>query len=247
MQLQGKSALVTGATSGIGQATAILLAREGARVALCGRRSERLQETARLIVAAGGTVLPLTMDVRGEGDCNEAVGKAVAEFGGLDVLVNNAGVMLLGSILNADTEDWRRMVDTNIMGLMYCTHAALPHMIAARSGHVVNISSTAGRTVRAGAGVYNLTKWGVGAFSEALRQEVHSHNVRVTIIEPGIVATELRDHITNENAKAAIETMARSITQLTSEDVARAIVYAVTQPTHVNVNEILLRPTQQAM
>ncbi len=247
MQLKGKTALVTGATSGIGQVTAIMLAGEGANVVVCGRREDRLQQTMASIASLGSSVLPIQMDVTREAECDAAVAKAVDTFGSIDILVNNAGVMLLGPIHEADTEDWRRMVDTNVMGVLYCTHAALRYMMPAKSGHIVNISSTAGRTVRAGAGIYNLTKWGVNAFSEALRQEVHAHNIRVTIVEPGIVATELRDHITHQQAKSAIEATANSITQLTSEDVARAILYATTQPSHVNVNEILIRPTEQAM
>ncbi len=247
MQLTGKTAFVTGATSGIGKATAILLAEQGASVAICGRRADRLEETAASIASRGGTSLALEMDVTVEEDCKNAVARAADTFGSLDILVNNAGVMLLGPIHEANTQDWRRMVETNVMGLLYCTHAALPYMTAAKSGHIINISSTAGRTVRAGAGVYNLTKWGVNAFSEALRQEVYSNNIRVTIVEPGIVATELRDHITHQQAKSSIETLASSITQLTPEDVARAILYAATQPSHVNVNEILMRPTEQAM
>ena len=145
----------------------------------------------------------------------------------------------------ADTEDWRRMVNTNVLGLMYATHAALPIMKAQGEGHIVNISSVAGRLAQAGSGVYNATKWAVGGFSEALRQEVHNDKIRVTIIEPGAVATELTDHITNPEAKQRVKTWVQSLTPLESEDIAAAIVYAVTQPLRVNVNEILIRPTDQ--
>ena len=171
--------------------------------------------------------------------------KTRAEYGRLDILVNNAGVMLLGPIAGANTEDWRRMVNINLLGLMYATHAALPVMKEQGEGHIINISSVAGRTARAGAAVYNATKWGVGAFSEALRQEVYKDKIRVTIIEPGAVATELTEHITNPETKEKTQAWVQSMKQLESEDIAAAIVYAVTQAPHVNVNEILIRPTEQ--
>jgi len=173
------------------------------------------------------------------------VDKAQAELGRVDILVNNAGVMLLGPIDGADTEDWRRMVNLNVLGLMYATHAVLPLMKAQGEGHIINISSVAGRTASANVGVYNATKWGVGAFSEALRQEVHKDKIRVTVIEPGIVATELGEHITNTEVKERLQARVAAMTPLESEDIAAAIVYAVTQPPRVNVNEILIRPTDQ--
>jgi len=245
-KLAGKVALVTGASSGIGRATALALAGAGARVAAVARRADRL---ASLVSDIGGDdrAIALEADVTDEAAINRAVADAHARWGRLDVLVNNAGVMLLGPIEAADTEDWRRMMDTNVLGLMYATHAALPIMRAQRSGDVVNISSTAGRTARAGIGAYNASKWAVNAFSEALRQECVPHRIRVTVIEPGIVATELREHITNAQAKADIEKRAQSLTQLRSEDIAAAILYAVSQPAHVCVNEILIRPTEQVM
>ena len=171
--------------------------------------------------------------------------KAKDEYGRVDILVNNAGVMLLGPIDGANTEDWRRMVNTNLLGLMYATHAVLPIMKAQGGGHIVNISSTAGRIANATAGVYAATKFGVGAFSEALRKEVYQDKIRVTIIEPGATATELSDHITDVKTKTGIKEWVGSMTPLESEDIAAAIVYAVTQPPHVNVNEILVRPTEQ--
>ncbi len=244
-KLSGKTALVTGASSGIGEATALQLAAEGALVAIAARRADRLEALAARIETLGGKALPLVGDVCIEEDARRMVEALTASAGRIDILVNNAGVMLLGPILHADTEDWRRMVNTNVLGLLYCTHAALPHMAEAKSGHIVNISSVAGRTARAGAAVYNATKWGVGAFSEALRQEALAHKIRVTIIEPGLVATELRDHITHQESKQSINAWAESLTQLTSEDIAASVVYAVTQPWHVNVNEILIRPTEQ--
>ncbi len=246
-KLNGKVAIVTGATSGIGEATAYALASEGAVVAITGRRVERLEQVKNKIVETGGVAITVCGDVQNEQDAVRMVEEAYSHSGRLDILVNNAGVMLLGPILDASTEDWRRMINTNLLGLMYTTHAALKYMVKMESGHIVNISSTAGRTVRASAGVYNATKWGVGAFSEALRQEVHGKNIRVTIIEPGLVETELRDHITHESTKSAINKMADEIRQLKSEDIANSIVYALKQPDHVNVNEILIRPTDQLL
>lgn len=244
-KLSGKVALVTGATSGIGEATAYALASEGAVVAISGRRMDRLEKVSMNIVDLGGQAISICGDVQNEADAARMVEQAYSHSNHLDILINNAGVMLLGPILDATTEDWRRMVNTNLLGLMYTTHAALKYMVKMEQGHIVNISSTAGRTVRATAGVYNATKWGVGAFSEALRQEVHGKNIRVTIIEPGIVETELREHITDETTKKAINKMADGMRQLKSEDIANSIIYALTQPDHVNVNEILIRPTDQ--
>ena len=244
-KLEGKVALVTGASSGIGEATALALAREGAKVVIAARRADRLEALAKRIRDEGGEACAVVADVAREEEARSMVVSANAAWGRLDILVNNAGVMLLGPILDADTEDWRRMIGTNVLGLMYATHAALPLMKAQGSGHVVNVSSVAGRTARAGAGVYNASKWGVGAFSEALRQEVYKDKIRVTIIEPGAVATELTDHVTHAETKQQIQAFVQSMTPLESEDIAAAIVYAVTQPDRVNVNEILVRPTEQ--
>ena len=199
--LDGRVALVTGASSGIGWATAVALAEQGAAVAAGARRVERLEELRTQVEGAGGRLLPLELDVTDADACRAAVDRTVAELGGLDVVVNNAGVMLLGPVVGADTSDWRRMVETNLLGLMHVTDAALPHLLEAGRGDVVQMSSVAGRTVSAGSGVYNATKWAVNAFSEALRQEVTQRGVRVTLVEPGAVATELTDHITSEEAR----------------------------------------------
>jgi NADP-dependent 3-hydroxy acid dehydrogenase YdfG len=244
-KLSGKVAIVTGASSGIGKATALALAAEGAKVAIAARRGDLLEQVASQIEQIGSQALTIVADITDEAQANSIVQKANAEFGRVDILVNNAGIALLGKIANADTSDWRRMIDLNLLGLMYCTHAALPIFQAQKSGHIVNISSVAGRTIRVGIGVYNVTKWGVNAFSEALRQEVYQDNIRVTIIEPGLVDTEINNHITDQEAKAAIVARKNSLTALQSEDIAGAIIYAVTQPKHVNVNEILIRPTEQ--
>ncbi|MBV9688412.1 MAG: SDR family NAD(P)-dependent oxidoreductase [Ktedonobacteraceae bacterium] len=244
-KLHGKVALVTGASSGIGEATALALAAEGAYVALAARRVERLEAVVKRIEDSGGQAIAIIADVANEKQTQEMVQAAHTKWGHLDILVNNAGLMLLGPIEGADTEDWRRMVNVNLLGLMYATHAVLPIMKGQSGGHIVNISSVAGRTITPGNAVYNTTKWGVGAFSEALRQEVHAHHIRVTIIEPGVVETELVEHITDPKAKEETQQFYQAIHGLQSEDIAAAIVYAVTQPPHVSVNEILIRPTEQ--
>ncbi|MFE2752652.1 SDR family NAD(P)-dependent oxidoreductase [Actinosynnema sp. NPDC059335] len=242
--LRDKVALVTGASSGIGEATAVALAREGAAVVIAARRVERLRALEERLAGDGARVLSIALDVTDEAACRDAVARTVEVFGGLDVLVNNAGVMLLGPVEGADTTDWTRMVSTNLLGVLFLTHAALPHLVA-RKGSVVQVSSTAGRVARAGTAVYNATKFGVNAFSEALRQEVTQRGVRVVVVEPGVVETELREHITNQAAKEDITARARAMRQLQAEDVAAAVCYAVTQPDHVSVNEILVRPTDQ--
>ena len=244
-QLAGKVALVTGASSGIGEATAVALSAEGAAVAIAARRVDRLEALKGKLEADGATVLALELDVTDEAACSRAVERTVAGLGGLDIVVNNAGVMLLGPIEGADTEDWRRMIDTNVYGLIYLTHAALPHLLAHGGGHVVQVSSVAGRVARAGSGVYNATKFAVNAFSESLRQEVTTRGVRVTMVEPGAVATELQSHITHADTKAGIEQWIGGMRPLQADDIARAVVYAVTQPPHVSVNELLIRPTDQ--
>ena len=243
--LSGRVALVTGASSGIGEATAVALAQAGAAVAIGARRADRLDALAAKLRDDGARVLTLDLDVTDEAACRDAVARTRAELGGLDVLVNNAGVMLLGTIVGADVEDWRRMLSTNVLGLMYMTHAAIDGMVEQGSGDVVNISSVAGRTARKGAGVYNASKWAVNAFSESLRQEVTTRGVRISLVEPGAVATELTDHITQPDAKAASQRMYTEMTPLQADDVARAILYVVSQPPHVAVNEVLVRPTEQ--
>src|SRR3954449_1169602 len=243
--LADKVALVTGASSGIGAATALALAEAGAAVAIGARRKDRLTDLAARLRDGGARVLELDLDVTQEVACTEAVARTRSELGGLDVLVNNAGVMLLGTIVGADTEDWRRMIQTNVLGVMYMTHAAIEGMVAQGSGDIVNMSSVAGRQARKGAGVYNASKWAVNAFSESLRQEVTGRGVRVGLVEPGAVATELTDHITQPDAKAASQEMARTMTRLQAEDIARAVLYLVTQPPYVAVNEVLVRPTDQ--
>jgi clavulanate-9-aldehyde reducatase len=243
-RLAGRTALVTGASSGIGRAIALALAEAGARVAVGARRRDRLTALAARIEEVGADALPLDLDVTDEAACRRAVEQTVEELSGLDILVNNAGLMLLGQVEGADTEDWRRMVDTNVLGLMYMTHAALPHLIE-RRGAVVQLSSSSGRVARSGSAVYSASKFAVNAFSESLRQEVTARGVRVVVVEPGVVETELRDHITDPAAKERITAAAASVRQLQPEDVAAAVTYAVSQPEHVAVNELFIRPVDQ--
>ncbi|MFF7602505.1 SDR family NAD(P)-dependent oxidoreductase [Streptomyces mirabilis] len=240
--LEGKTVLVTGASSGIGQATALALSKAGARVAIGARRADRLKDLAQ---DAPGEILALDLDVTDRQSVQDAVTATVDHFGTLDALVNNAGVMLSGMILNADTTEWTRMVDTNLLGSMYTVHAALPHLLESK-GAVVQISSTSGRTASAGGGVYAATKFGITAFAEALRQEVTTQGVRVIVVEPGMVSTELATHITDPAMQTMAKNYAESMRTLQADDIAAAVLYALSQPEHVAVNEILIRPTDQA-
>ena len=245
--LSGCTALVTGASSGIGEATARELARHGARVALVARRRDRLEALAAEI---GDAAVVVEADVSDRADAERAVAEAVEQLGRLDVLVNNAGVMLLGPVEGAPVDEWDRMVQVNLLGLLYCTSAALPHLLrAAEDGprqvaDVVNVSSVAGRVARSGSGVYNATKFGVGAFSESLRQEVTQRHVRVSLVEPGAVETELAGHNRPEVLEGIRKRFA-DMERLQSPDIADAIAYVVTRPRHVAVNELLVRPTEQ--
>jgi NADP-dependent 3-hydroxy acid dehydrogenase YdfG len=244
-KLDGKVAVVTGASSGIGEATAEALAAEGAAVVVAARREDRLADLVERIRGNGGRVLAAASDVADESQAHGLIQKAVEEFGGVDILVNNAGVMLLSSVGKGLSEEWRRMFDVNVMGLLYATDAAIEAMRRQGGGHLVNISSLAGRKVtRESSGVYAGSKFAVGAISEGLRQELLQDNIRVTIIEPGAVETELPNHITDEDARESLGGLL-DLEILQSEDIAGAIVYAVTQPARVSVNEILIRPTQQ--
>jgi clavulanate-9-aldehyde reductase len=241
--LAGRVAAVTGASSGIGAATATALSRAGATVALAARRRDRLEELAEQLE---GEASVHEVDVADEAQARSFIEQAHAQHGGLHVLVNNAGVMLLGPVAGADTGEWRRMLDVNLWGLLVCTHAALPLIAASGGGDIVNVSSVAGRRADAGGAVYNLTKFGVHAFSEALRQEALHAGVRVTVIAPGMVDTELQGHNTNPVVLSAIEkARERTGEALKAEDVADTILYAVTRPRHVDLNEILVRPTGQ--
>jgi NADP-dependent 3-hydroxy acid dehydrogenase YdfG len=237
-ELSGKVVAITGASSGIGAATAVACARAGASVALAARRKDRVDELAARI---GGSALAFATDVTDEDQCRAFVDGAAAELGRLDVLVNNAGVMHLGPIEGAPTDEWRRMVNVNVLGLLYCTHAALPHMRRQGAGHVVNVSSVGGRVVGHWSGVYSATKFAVGAISEALRRETMDAGIRVTVIEPGRVETELREHVRPEILEQLGGVFA-NVTPLTAEEIADTIVWALTQPPNVSVSEVLVRP-----
>ncbi|MCU1499475.1 MAG: short-chain dehydrogenase/reductase [Acidimicrobiales bacterium] len=249
-RLHDTVALVTGASSGIGAATARSLAAEGATVVVAARRKDRLDDLVASIGADGGTAVAVESDVTSRDHAVALVDGVVADHGRLDIVINNAGVMLNGPIEDAPVDEWERMVDLNIKGLLYVAHTALPHLLRAaeaeprRVADLVNISSVAGRLARLGSGVYNLTKHGVGAFSESLRQEVTERHVRVALVEPGAVATELATHMRPE----ILATMAKRFEGkeiLTAEDIAESITFVVTRPRRMAVNEILIRPTEQ--
>lgn len=249
-RLDGTVAIVTGASSGIGHATAGALARNGATVVAAARRKDRLDDLVREIEAGGGAAFAVECDITDRAQAEALVATTVDRFGRLDTLVNNAGVMLLGPIVDAPFDEWDRMIDLNVRGLLACTHAALAHLVAAaeteprRVADVVNVSSVAGRVARSGSGVYNLTKHGVGAVSESLRQEVAKRHVRVSLVEPGATLTELGTHVRPEVRAASFQRFA-CVERLGAEDIADAIAYVVTRPRNVAVNEILIRPTEQ--
>ena len=244
--LEGQVAAITGASSGIGEATAIAFARAGAKVSLAARRADRIEALAKKIADQGGQAEAFPTDVSREDEARAFIDGTRERLGRVDILVNNAGVMLLGPVIGADTAEWRRMVEVNMLGLLYCTHAVLPIMGEQGSGHIVNVSSVAGRHANFGSAVYNLTKFGVNGFSEALRQELTPANVRVTVIEPGFVATELQSHNTHPMVLEAMERMREEIGEpLEPEDIAEAILYAVASPRRVSVNEVMVRPTGQ--
>jgi NADP-dependent 3-hydroxy acid dehydrogenase YdfG len=249
-RLTGTVALVTGASSGIGEATAVALAEQGAAVALAARRTDRLESLASKIQGDGGRALVIAADITEEAQARAAIDRTVSELGRLDTLINNAGVMLLGPAVDAPLEEWEQMVQINLLGLLYCAHAAMPHLLRAagdgprRVSDMVNISSVAGRVARSGSAVYNATKHGVGAFSEALRQEVTRRHVRVSLVEPGAVATELASHNRPE-VQAGLRQRFDNMERMQAADIADAIRYIVTRPRHMAINEMLIRPTDQ--
>jgi len=250
--LDGTVALVTGASSGIGEATARALAVAGASVALVARRADRLNKLAADIAADGGRAIVSETDVTDPAQARAAIEDTVRKLGRLDTVINNAGVMLLGPIEGAPVEEWERMVHLNLLGLLYVAHAALPHLLKTAEqaprhvADIVNISSVAGRVARRGSGVYNLTKFGVGAFSESLRQEVTGRHVRVSLVEPGAVETELTSHLRPEIKEQTAKRLA-NIERMHAEDISDAIMYIVTRSRRVAVNEMLIRPTDQEM
>src|SRR5436305_4483896 len=244
--LDGRRIAITGASSGIGEATALLMAREGAAVALGARREDRLEDLRSRIEGDGGTAVSLAADVADEESAHRFVRGAHEALGGLDGLINNAGLMLLGPVEGTDAEQWRQMVDVNLLGLLYCTQVAIPLLRDGGGGDIVNISSVAGRVANPGSAVYNLTKWGVVGFSEALRKEVAHSGIRVAVIEPGFVDTELQGHNEVPAVREAIEKLREDLGQgMTARDIARATACAASEPHRVAINEILVRPRTQ--
>ncbi len=249
-RLDHLAALVTGASSGIGEATARMLVERGATVAIVARRIDRLQVLAAELENRGGTVIAIEADVAEREQAEEAVQRTVEQLGRLDVLINNAGVMLLGPILDAPVEEWEQMVQVNLLGLLYTARAALPHLLRAAEekprevADMVNISSVAGRQVRLGSGVYNATKHAVGAFSESLRQETTTRHLRVSLIEPGAVDTELVGHNRPEIREQINERFVGA-TRLEADDIADVVGYIIGRPRHIAINEVLIRPTDQ--
>ena len=243
--IKDKVAIITGASSGIGYATALALSKAGAKVAIGARRVDRLEELAKKISADGGEVFYQKLDVTQRSECENFAKAVLEKWGSIDILVNNAGLMPLSLFKSLKVDEWDRMIDVNIKGVLYCTGSVILHMKEKKSGHIVNISSVAGRTVFPTGTVYCATKHAITAFSEGLRQEFSARsNIRVTSIEPGVVATELTDTITDESLQGFIEN-AKKMETLQAEDIANAILYAVESPSHVNVNEVLIRPTTQ--
>ena len=251
-KLTGTAALVTGASSGIGTATARQLAEHGASVALVARRKDRLEDLAAEIDKAGGTALVVQADITDRSQAEAAIQQTVERFGRLDILVNNAGVMLLGPVAGADVGEWERMLAVNVNGLLYTTRAALPHLLHAaedgprRVADIVNISSIAGRVAWNGYGVYNLTKFGVNGFTESLRQEITQRHVRVGVLEPGGVDTELGSHNKPQVRNEMIDPFYQQTEVLAPEDIADGVAYIVTRPRHTAVGELWIMPTDQA-
>lgn len=243
--IKGKVAIVTGASSGIGYATCLALSKAGARVAAGARRTDKLESLEKEIAKNGGEILIQKLDVTKKAECDSFVDAAAKKWGMVDILVNNAGLMPLSFFKSLKVDEWDRMIDVNIKGVLYCTAAAIPHMLAKKSGHIVNISSVAGRVVFPAGSVYCATKHAVTALSEGLRQEFSTRsNIRVTCIEPGVVATELTNTITDKSLEKYVEAT-KQMEALHAEDIANAILFAVESPSHMNVNEILVRPTTQ--
>ncbi len=243
--IKDKVAIITGASSGIGRATTLALSKAGAKVAIGARRTDRLKELENEIKQNGGEVISQKLDVTIKSECDSFADAALQKWGSIDILINNAGLMPLSFVKNLKIDEWDQMIDVNIKGVLYCTAAVISHMMEKKSGHIVNISSVAGRIVFPAGSVYCATKHAVAAFSEGIRQELSVRsNIRVTCIEPGVVATELTNTITDESLLGFVEN-AKKMEALKAEDIANAILYAVESPNHVNVNEILIRPTTQ--
>ena len=241
--IEGKVVVITGASSGLGAATARLLSAQGAIVVLGARRVDRIVALAGELVRGGGQALALQTDVTRREDVKRLVDGAVEKYGRIDVMINNAGLMPSSPLERLKIDDWDRMIDVNIKGVLYGIAAALPHMQARKSGHIVNVSSVAGHRVRAGTAVYSATKHAVRVLTEGLRQEVKPYDIRTTIVSPGAVDTELADSITEPDVQAGVKAFYEIA--IPADSFARAVAYALSQPDDVDINEILFRPTKQ--
>ncbi len=244
-QLDGKVVIVTGASSGIGEAAAKHLSKNGAKLVLAARREERLETLKKAIEDEGGQAIYKVTDVTSREQVQALADEALETYGKIDAIVNNAGLMPLSLMDKLKVDEWDRMVDVNIKGVLYGIAAVLPHMKEQKSGHIVNVSSVAGHEVMKGSAVYSGTKFAVRAITEGLRKEVSADNIRTTIISPGAVATELTNTITDKDIIDAFSSRFAEMERLQGEDIAKAVVYALEQPEHVAINEVLVRPTQQ--
>jgi len=241
--IRGKIVVITGASSGLGAATARRLSNEGAIVVLAARRRDRIEALANELSTGDRRVLAIETDVANKDQVKALVDKTVATHGRIDVILNNAGLMPLSPIERLKVDEWDRMIDVNIKGVLYGIAAALPHMQRQKSGQIINVSSVAGHKILSSGAVYSATKFAVRALSEGLRQEVKPHNIRVTIISPGAVATELIDQISEADIQSAVR--ARTTFAVPADTFARMVAFAISQPEDVDVNEILFRPTRQ--
>lgn len=244
--ITGKTVIITGASSGMGAAAARHLAAKGANVVLGARRTDRIEALVAEITDAGGKAIAVATDVTKRDDPKRLVDAAIKTYGRVDVLINNAGVMPLSPLERVKVDEWDQMIDVNLKGVLYGVAAALPHMIAQQSGHIINVSSVAGHKLFGGSAVYSATKFAVRALSEGLRQEMASHNIRTTIISPGAVKTELLDHISETDVQKANQDYVGQI-GVPAETLARLVAFAINEPQDVSINEILFRPTAQEL
>lgn len=247
MVLNEKVALITGASSGIGTAVANILAAKGVKVGLAARRKDRLDSIVKEIENNGGTAFAIEMDIANQDSVTMGVEKLIQQFGQIDILVNNAGVMLVSDVDRLKIGEWMKMIDVNLKGLLNVSAAVLPHLMQQKSGHIINVSSIAGRKLFKGYGVYCATKHAVSAFSDIMRMEIApTYNIRVTSIQPGAVNTELQQHTTDEKYKAEMQKSKKFLPHLAPESIADSMVYALEAPNGVDVSELFILPTEQA-
>lgn len=242
--ITGKVILITGASSGIGLATAKLLAAQGAFVSLAARRADKLEQLVNEITSTGGKAIAFSTDVTNKAEVDAFVAGTISAYGRIDVLFNNAGIMPLSMMENLAYEEWESMIDVNIKGVLYGIGAVLPHFKAQQSGHIINVSSVAGHFVYPTSVVYSATKFAVRAISDGLRQELTPYNIRSTIISPGLTQSDLTESINDDQLKQYFKTMMNIA--IPAESIARAVAYAIDQPADVDVNEIIIRPTAQS-